>query len=221
MKPLRLLAFFTLLISAFIPAASVSAHQPIWGDEGGITRVPNLVTSYAYYRDLLADEVHVYTFEGKTGQEFRAGMQIPAIKGLEDYAVTIAIMGPGLPEANHDQLPPEHPEGLGALIVPSFNSEDFFEPFTQTLYWGRQSIQSSLPADGTYYILVWQSEGVAGKYVMDTGYAENFGVEAIFLMPVWWVRVHLFFGHGVYLLAGAVVILTAGGFFILRRRRKK
>ncbi len=42
---------------------------------------------------------------------------------------------------------------------------------------------------------------------MDTGYAEDFGVEAIFLMPVWWVRVHLFFGHGAYLLAGAAVIL--------------
>ena len=221
MKPFRFLALLVFMFSTFIPAASVSAHQPIWGDEGGIIRVPNLVTSYAYYRDLPADEVHVYTFEGKKGREFRAGMQIPALKGLKDYAVAMGIMGPGLPEANHDRLPPEHPEELGALVIQSWKSEDFFEPFTQTLYWGRQSVELNLPADGTYYILVWQPEGVAGKYVMDTGYTEDFGVEAIFLMPVWWVRVHLFFGHGAYLLAGAAVISIAGGFFILRRRRKK
>ena len=221
MKSFRFLTLLVFMLSVLVPAASASAHQPIWGNGGGITSVPNLVTSYAYYRDLPVDEVHVYTFEGKTGQELRAGMQIPAVKELEEYAVMMAIMGPGLPEASHDQLPPEHPEDLGALIVPSFKSGDFFEPFTQTLYWGRQSVELNLPADGTYYILVWQPEGVAGKYVMDTGYAEDFGVETIFLMPVWWVRVHLFFGHGAYLLAGAVVILVAGGFFILRRQRRK
>jgi hypothetical protein len=148
-------------------------------------------------------------------------MQIPALKGLENYAVTMAIMGPSLPEANHDQLPPEHPEELGALVIQSWKGEDFFEPFTQTLYWGRQSVGLNLPADGTYYILVWQPEGVAGKYVMDTGYTEDFGVEALFLMPVWWVRVHLFFGHGAYLLGGAAVILIVGIFVLLRRRRKK
>jgi hypothetical protein len=221
MKSFRFLLLLTFTLAVFTPIASASAHQPIWGDENGPMTIPNLITSYAFYRNLPADKVDVYTFEGKAGQEFRAGMQIPAVKGLEDYTVTMAIFGPGLPEINHNQLPPEHPEDLGALVSQSWKSEDFFEPFTQTLYWGRQSVELNLPADGIYYILVWQPQGVAGKYVMDTGYTEDFGIEAIFLMPIWWVRVHLFFGHGAYLLAGAGVILTAGGFFILRRQRKK
>ena len=79
MKSFRFLTLLVFMLSVLVPAASASAHQPIWGNGGGITSVPNLVTSYAYYRDLPADEVHVYTFEGKTGQELRAGMQIPAL----------------------------------------------------------------------------------------------------------------------------------------------
>jgi hypothetical protein len=200
---------------------SASAHTPIWGDENGVMTIPNLVTSYAYYRDLPAGKVDAYTFEGKLGQKLHAGMQIPAVKGLENYTVTMVLFGPGLPEANHDQLPPEHPEDLGALIFPSKATNNFFESFTQTLYWGRQSIETTLPADGSYYILVWQPDGTAGKYVMDTGHREDFGVSSIFLFPVWWVQVHLFFGHGSYLLAGALVIFVIIIFIFFKRRKTK
>ena len=219
MKQFRILMILTFVVFAFTPLISASAHQPVWGEDGIIT-ISNLVTSYAFYRDLPADKVDVYTFEGKAGQSLHAGMQIPAIKGLENYTVTMALFGPGLPEADHDQLPAEHPEDLGALIFQTAKGEDFFESFTQTTYWGRQSIETTLPEDGIYYLIVWQPENIAGKYVMDTGSTESFGPDALFLFPVWWIRVHLFFDHGVYLLAGAI-ILTAGAFIFLKRRNTK
>ena len=219
MKQFRILMLLAFVIVTFTPLISASAHQPVWGEDGIVT-ISNLVTSYAFYRDLPADKVDIYTFEGKAGQHLHAGMQIPAIKGLENYTVTMALFGPGLPEADHDQLPAEHPEDLGALIFPTSKSKDFFETFTQTNYWGRQIIETTLPEDGIYYLIVWQPDNITGKYVMDTGYQEDFGLDAIFLMPVWWVRVHLFFGHGVYLLAGAG-ILAAGAFFFLKRQKTK
>ncbi len=207
MKPNRtlILAILTLVLS--IPMSSASAHHPMWSDED-VTAIDDLTTSLAFYRDLPADKVHVYTFVGKQGQNLHAGINIPAVKGLESYSVTMALFGPGLTEADYDQLPPEHPEDLGALIFPSELTPDFFEPFTQTLYWGRQSIELRLPADGEYYLVIWQPEGLEGKYVFDSGRAEVFGFGDLFLFPIWWIRVHLFFGHGAYLLMGPAIILV-------------
>lgn len=218
MKLKRLLILIIITLVSLVPVSSVSAHRPMWGDED-VTIIDNLSTSFAFYRSLPADKVHVYTFEGKQGQNLHAGVNIPAVKGLENYSVNMALFGLGLPEADHDQLPPEHPEDLGALIFPSEASADFYEPFTQTLYWGRQSLDMSLPADGEYYLVIWQPEGIAGKYVMDSGRAEVFDFGDLFLFPIWWLQVHFFFGHGAYLLAGAAVIL---GFIIFRifKRRK-
>jgi len=218
MKINRLLILAFIVFASTIPISNASAHRPMWGDED-VTTLDNLTTSFAFYRSLPADKVHTYAFEGKQGQSFHAGINIPAVKGLENYSVNMALFGANLPEADHDHLPSEHPENLGALIFPSKVSTDFYEPFTQTLYWGRQSLDMSLPADGEYYLVIWQPEGIAGKYVMDSGRAEVFDFGDLFLFPVWWVQVHFFFGHGAYLLAGAAVIL---GFIIFRifKRRK-
>lgn len=218
MKLNRLLILTVLVLVALIPSSSASAHRPIWGDED-TTTIDNLSTSFAFYRNLPADKVHVYTFIGKLGQNLHAGINIPAVKGLEDYSVTMALFGPTLPEANENQLPPEHPEDLGALIFPSEVSADFLESFAQTLFWGRQSIDMTLPADGEYYLVVWQPEGLAGKYVMDSGYTEAFGFGDLLLFPIWWVQVHLFYGHGIYLLAGATVIIGFIVFTTIKRRK--
>jgi hypothetical protein len=218
MKLNRLLILTILVLISLIPISSVSAHRPIWGNED-VTVIDNLSTSFAFYRDLPAGKVHFYTFEGKQGQNLHAGINIPAIKGLENYSVTMALLGPGLPEVDHDLLPPEHPENLGALIFPSKVSADFYEPFTQTLYWGRQSLDTALPDDGEYYLVVWQPNGTAGKYVMDSGRAEVFGFGDMFLFPIWWLQVHFFFNHGPFLLAGAAVILGLFIFAIIKRRK--
>ncbi len=215
MKINRSLILTTLILVLLIPVSSASAHYPLWSDED-ITAIDNLTTSFAYYRDLPAEKIHIYTFEGKQGQNLHAGINIPAIKGLEDYSVTMALFGPDLPEADHDQLPPEHPEDLGALIFTSEITSDFFESFTQTLYWGRQSIELRLPADGEYYLVIWQPEGTKGKYVFDSGRTEMFGFGDLFLFPVWWIRVHFFFGHGAYLLLGAAIIFGIILYFIKR-----
>lgn len=211
-----ILAILALVL--LIPVSSASAHQPMWSNED-VTAIDNLTTSFAYYRDVPAEKIHVYTFEGKQGQNLHAGINIPAVKGLESYSVTMALFGPGLPEADHDQLPPEHPEDLGALIFPSEVSANFYEPFTQTLYWGRQSIDMTLPANGEYALVIWQTEGLTGKYVLDSGYEEVFGLGDLILLPIWWLQVHYFFGHGPFLFIGAAGFL---GLILLRifKRRK-
>jgi len=220
MNQLRTLLFVAFSLIAFLPTSSASAHYPILGNEA-TTVIPNLSTSYAFYRDLKTGEVDVYTFEGKAGQQLHAGMQIPAVKGLENYAVTMVLFGPGLPEADHDQLPPEHPEDLGDLIFLPKVTDDFFEPFTQTNYWGRQDIDMLLPETGPYYLIVWNPESQPGKYVLDTGRAEVFELADLFRFPVWWVQVQLFFGRGPYLLSGTAGLLAVIGAVIYRVRKRR
>ena len=212
--------FLRIVLLLLIPFSSASAHRPIWGEQHGPIEIPNLRTSFAVYRDLSADQIDVFTFQAEAGQDLHAGIQVPAVNGLEDYEVRAALFGPGLPQANPDALPPDHPEDLGALVFPSNESAGYFEPFTQTNYWGRQEIDVNLPADGAYYLLVWQPEGIPGKYVLDSGRAEVFEPGDFFRFPVWWVRVHLFFGHGPALVLLGAMVLLAIALPILRKWRK-
>ena len=62
------------------------------------------------------------------------------VQGLEDYGVSVALFGPGLPTADYAALPPGSPADLGAAVFPTPPGADFFEPFTQTNYWGRQRL---------------------------------------------------------------------------------
>jgi hypothetical protein len=198
-------ALFLLLL--LIPFTNASAHQPVWGEAFGPIEIENVSTSYAFYQTLQANEVDVFFIEGKKGDLFRGGIQIPDVNTLHDYAVSLALFGPGFPKLEESQLPPEYPEDLGGLYFPHEITEDFYEPFTQAQYWGRQEFNVSLPEDGTYYILVWHPEGKPGKYVIDTGYAERFDFFDMFLFPVWWVRVSLF--HQYYsrlAIAGAALL---------------
>lgn len=187
-----LTAFIAFLALVFVAAAY--AHLPTWGKPGEENRLDDIRVSVAYYQEIAApDQVDIFSFSANAGEHLHAGVNIPAIDGLESYGVTMALLGPGLPPEGLADLPPGHPQAEGAIIYPSVAGEDFFEPFTQTSYWGRQTAEIDLPADGTYYILAWQPEGSTGKYVIDIGETEEFGLLAFLKLPYWWVRVHQFF----------------------------
>jgi hypothetical protein len=106
------------------------------------------------------------------------------------------------------------------ILAPSTKSDDFFEPFTQTNYWGRQSITLDAPATGAYYLVIWPPTGPTGKYVMDTGYAEVFGPTDLLRFPVWWVQTKMYFGDWSWLGYLAVIGLLAAATSILLRRRR-
>lgn len=244
MKTLRLpslvLSFTLLALCLFVSPAL--AHRPDPGNTLRITEIESPTTSFAFYRELTnSSDVHLYSFEGQAGQFFHAGINIPEIYGLEDYGVSLALTGPGLAPLNLDNLPFEndltpgvfpslansnlvlaglHTGTLGGIIAPTVRSEDFFEPFTQTNYWGRQTLELNLPETGTYYLIVWNPNGQPGKYVMDTGTQEVFGPSDLFLFPKWWIDTHIYFEHTPYLLGGAVVMLVGLlGIVVLSKKR--
>ena len=229
MKQIRHISIFLFLLSTFIWTPIASAHRPATASEG-ITKIPNITTSFAYYQELQTPEqVDQYTFTAEAGDFFHAGINIPAIAGLENYGVAMALIGSGLPELPADALPAvtadhhdsaetdDHAHKIRGLIVPSVVSGNFYEPFTQTNYWGRQTLELDLPASGEYSLLVWNPEGETGKYVLDTGTEEVFGLVDLFRFPIWWINVHTYFGHTPYI-AAVGLLLVALVVFWLRRR---
>jgi hypothetical protein len=219
-KPLLFIAPLAALLILILAVSTASAHRPDWGG-GETTYIDNIQVSYAFYRSLNSgNQVDSYIFHAVDSQFLHAGIQIPRIRGLETYTVSMALFGPGLPaadEAVHALLPANHPEDQGVLFVPSVDSAGYFEPFTQTSYAGRQQINQNLPGAGDYTLLVWQPEGRSGKYVLDVGQREQFGPLDFFLFPVWWVRVRLYFEQGSYLLVALISIALV--LLILLRRR--
>ena len=249
MKVFKLFIFALFLIVSFVATPVAFAHRPEDGNLVGFTEIPDPTTSFAFYRQLDASSpVHVYTFEGQAGTLFHAGINIPQISGLENYQVSLALLGPGLPvidgsdssggsHAHEDEAAEDHaqesrssnlpiPDELsqehnGLVLVESKDGEEFFEPFTQTRYWGRQMLDIDLPEEGKYYLLVWNPGGIEGKYVLDTGTQEVFEAADLFRFPVWWLETRLYFEQGPSFLAGAsIFFLGIVGIVIIRRHRK-
>jgi hypothetical protein len=246
MSIIRKTVFALVVLVTFSIVPKVSAHRPDVGNDTGVTTIPDPLTSYAYYRQFDGSEpIHVYAFHGKAGQFFHAGINIPKITGLKSYQVEMALLGPGLPsleqgkppesrsESEHLDHDHDHPsvsiplpadlnlDGLGGVIVESQAGEDFFEPFTQTNYWGRQSIDLTLPESGKYTLLVWNSAGENGKYVLDTGTKEVFGTADILRFPIWWLNTRLYFEQGPQLI-GFASLLAFGliGMVVYRIRKR-
>ena len=187
-----------------------------------MTQIPDLKVSYAFYRNLQSSsQVDIYSFDAQTGDTLYAGISIPAVRGLEDYGVSLAVVGPGFPPIKRDGLPAEPLQDLGGILFPSEIGEDFFEPFTQTNYWRRQRVTLNLLETGTYYMMIWNPNGIPGKYVLDTGREEVFRITDFFLFPIWWFKVHAFFGHTPQIVTTIAGILLLSGIIFLRGARRK
>ena len=242
----RRFTFILALLAMFFIVPVASAHRPEEGVDVGLTLIPDPTTSFAYYRQLDSSvDVHKYTFEGQAGQFFHAGINIPQISGLEDFRVTMALLGPGLPvldsseqdSASHshsdstDQYH-EHNEstitlpdvfntdGYNGMIIENLPGEDFFEPFTQTHYWGRQQIDLHLPQSGTYKLVIWNLEGELGKYVLDTGTKEVFGPTDLLRFPIWWLNTRLYFEQGPSLVGVTSLLFFGIAGMVVYRVRK-
>lgn len=180
---------FALTLALVLTAIAVLpalAHRPyfeetdIGPDEPWLIEDPTIST--ALYATLEStSDVDYYTFEGKRGQEALLELTIPKIEGQEEFAPTMALIGPGLPP---DDLSEQvvRAEGAGVLVIPPPDgpAPTFFEPFSRTSYWERQEQRVILPADGRYVVAVWHPDGQLGRYVFVTGDRERPGGDPTF-----------------------------------------
>lgn len=187
------------LVGVLLIAAPAWAHQPFFEETDILPnqpwRIADPSVSTAIYATLESPtDVDVFAFDGRAGQEVYLSIVIPQIPGQEEFAPTVALIGPGLPEGR-EALPSAVPlaAGEGAEVVspPEGPPSTFFEPFTRTSYWERQERTFVLPADSLYRVAVWHPGGQVGRYVFTVGREERLGGDPAFMakMRGYWVPV--------------------------------
>ncbi len=174
-RPYYVLSALTVIVILALTVGRADAHQPFFEDRDHTLAQPYPISdptvSTALYATLQGPaDVDYFTFPGRTDQEVLIEMVIPQIVGQKKFAPTVALLGPGLPAGD---LPDKvaRPAGAGVRILgpKPGKAPTFFEPYTRTSYWRRQSARITLPADGTYWVAVYHPGGAAGRYVLSLG----------------------------------------------------
>lgn len=186
MRRTRVLSLLLSLLLASMVVPAALAHQPYFEESdigaGEPWQINDPTISTALYATLDSrGDVDYFSFEGLAREVILLELTIPQIEGQENFAPTMALMGPGLPGA---ELPGKVvvPEGWGALVIepPSGPATTFYEPFSRTSYWERQEQRVTLPVGGQYVVAVWHPDDQVGRYTFVIGEKEKLGGDLAF-----------------------------------------
>jgi len=204
--------------------------------------IPDPSTSYATYAEFEAklNLVQFYSLAGKAGSTQYIELDVPSIESSREFAPVLMLIGPGLPGPSVDArylldfYGINLTAGQGAL---SWNytgplDDEEFEPFTQVVLLKRQVVNVTLPDDGTYYIAVARPPVVVHpndsiivrsvEYILVTGILEKFTILDYILIPIDWIRGHLFWKENpiVFLLPTYLITGGAVAFAVYMRRSR-
>jgi hypothetical protein len=181
-----LIAMTIAILAAAVFSYPVLAHRPYFEEVDITEDVPWVVDdptiSTAIYATLESTaDVDYFSFDGQAGQSILLEMTIPQIQGQEGFAPTMALFGPGL-DSGGEAVSIKKRAGDGWLVLPPpvGPPSEFYEPFSRTAYWERQSQRVTLPAGGPYIVAVWHEKGELGRYTFVVGDKERLGGDLAF-----------------------------------------
>jgi hypothetical protein len=195
---------FIVLLGILLVLPS-GAHAPGIAT-GDVTVVPDAEKSYAWYGFLEdKDDIDQYLITAEAGTEIRLSTSSPD----QGNAPPFAVIGPGI--ITQDPLPPaiSLPEGYGSIVIPVPDSSDppSYEPFTPMAMYEGASYSFPAPAAGEYTVAVFGKEG---RYILATGFLEEFSLTEWVLIPVSVLSIRIWQGQSLFAnllpLLGAVLI---------------
>ncbi len=193
-----------ILLMVILLVLPVSAHVP-GVTKGDVVIVPDAEKSYAWYGSLAdADEVDHYRIVAEVGTEIRLSLSSPE----SGVTPSVALIGPGI--TGQVPLPDfiEVPEGQGSVLIPAGNDPEIsYEPFTPMAMYEISSYSAAVPAAGEYTVAVF---GDGGRYILATGYLEEFSLTEWLGIPVSVLGVRIWQGQSLFLnlvpILGAVLV---------------
>ncbi len=179
------LTFFVALLGLLLSSMSASAHKPSYSN-GQFSQKENawfiqdIDISIVLYHEVTCEASEIWmSFETEEPGEIFFQLGVPVIDRLSDYRPTIALLAPGLPQAD-EPLPFDVPSHLGVHIFHTEDldqPQDFFEPFTQTSSWILFEETVDLPEAGRGYLVAFHPLRETGKLWVAVGETEQFGPE--------------------------------------------
>ncbi len=202
-----------ILLVALLLVIASGAHAPRIST-GDVVVVPDAEKSYAWY-GLLGEpgETDRYLISAEAGTELRISTSSPD----PDTAPPFALIGPGITTMDLALADISIPEGYGSIVVPVLDTRQppTYEPFTPMALYEGASLSIPAPVSGTYTIAV---AGAEGRYLLATGFSEEFSPAEWVLIPVSILSVRVWQGQS--LLANLLPILAAvliGAWWFRRR----
>lgn len=177
----RIFAVLMTTVLLLATASPALAHRPYFEETDILASTPwaiddPTVSTVVYATLDTRADVDYFSFTGEAGQRILLEITIPQIEGQESFAPAMALIGPGLPAG---QLPlrvkKAIDQGMVEIAPLTGPAETFFEPFSRTSYWERQSERVTLPADGQYTVAIWHPRGEVGRYGFVIGDKERLG----------------------------------------------
>jgi len=192
--------------------------------------IPDHKISWAIYENISPNGIKFYEFQAKAGDDFYSQIVVPKLKSLENFTPTLVLVGPGIFSDDMKISNMTFPDEIKNHIYKyhgTVPSEEFYEPFGQVTYWLRQEVRTSIPADGTYYLLVFDTQGTGGKYSLAVGEIEDFKLlDFITILPTAWFKTKLFFDDYIsfsiaVLVISGIISLIVFGIVDIRRKNAR
>jgi hypothetical protein len=167
----------------------IYAHKPLdnptsSSDYRNAVHIEDPDVSYVIYHEVTKEHPRVWLkLEAEAGFRLYVSLGVPVIDRLKNYHPAVAVIGPGLPEAEFDF---EIPDNMGAKVFESADVGEprfFHEPITNTDSWIYIEEWVTLPEDGTYYVVGYHPDDVPGKLWVAPGTEEKWGLADIFKLP--------------------------------------
>ncbi len=218
-----LLLFFVFTLISISPAFGhkLISHDDSHRDFDSALVIPDHKISWAIYENLGVEETKFYTFDAKKGDSFYASIVIFKLDGLENYSPSLILMNDDVYQGN---MPTNNLESSVQkfLYEGDYPGNEFYEPFGQVTYWERQEVNTIIPEDGQYFILVLDEKNQSGKYSLAIGTIEDFsGADFFTILPKAWFDTKIFVNDysslaiGILILIGIPVLISLG---ILRNK---
>lgn len=148
-------------MSLYLGSGSTERASATWIEDADRT--------WAVFGQLPTGATQHVAFARPAGGRIRARVLVQTRQANLALDPWLVLVGPGLerPAPLDALLPP----GEGALFVapPPSRELELFEP-SQFAVLAGASLELWLPADGPYYLLVFDPSGQAGAYILDIGY---------------------------------------------------
>ena len=222
MNKIIILFFLVIIISAG-PAYGhkLISHDDSHRDFDSALVIPDHKISWAIYENLGVSETKFYTFDAKEGDSFYASIVIPKLDGLEKYSPSIILINDEM--VNGKNISSDIESNIQKFLYEGdYPGNEFYEPFGQVTYWERQEVNTIIPADGQYFILVLDEKNQSGKYSLAIGTIEDFsGSDFFTILPKAWFDTKLFVNDylsiviSIFILIGIPTLL-----FIIILRKK-
>ncbi|HQA21363.1 MAG TPA: hypothetical protein PLD09_05770 [Methanomassiliicoccaceae archaeon] len=185
-RPLRHLVLIIALIA--LTASVAAAHVPQFsgGGEGlDNARVVNDPTkSWVIYTTYDGpDHVDYYKMSFKEGELMLVGVIVPVTEGERGLAPSMVLMGPGLDDNGTIPSPVQRADGGFMSLDPEEPSKPVYEPFSPSAFYELISIEMLAPADGDYYVAIYDGE-IGGDYGLVVGKRESFTVVEWLTTPI-------------------------------------